>query len=68
MIEPINFLIKNFIKVNVDMRKQVSAASCAVQVKYIHFYDETKEIINFIDRVHASEPAFPVGESDHEYP
>jgi hypothetical protein len=34
MIEPINFLINNFIKYNVDMLQQVSAASCAVQVKY----------------------------------
>jgi hypothetical protein len=33
MTDPINFLIKNFAKFNVDMLKQVSAASCAVQVK-----------------------------------
>jgi hypothetical protein len=30
MADPINFLIKNFAKFNVDMLKQVSAASCAV--------------------------------------
>jgi hypothetical protein len=34
MIEPINFLINNFSKYNVNMLKQVSAANCAVQVKY----------------------------------
>jgi hypothetical protein len=33
MADPINFLIKNFAKFHVDMLKQVSAASCAVQVK-----------------------------------
>jgi hypothetical protein len=38
MIESINFLINNFIKYNVDMLKQVSAASCAVQVKYSFSY------------------------------
>jgi hypothetical protein len=34
MADSINFLIKNFAKVNVDMLKQVSDASCAIQVKY----------------------------------
>jgi hypothetical protein len=49
MVKLINFLIKNFIKFNINMLNQVSAASCDAQVKYIPFYDETKEIINFID-------------------
>jgi hypothetical protein len=40
MVEPINFLIKNFAKFDVDMLKQVSAASCAVQVKYSFPYQK----------------------------
>jgi hypothetical protein len=34
MVEQMNFWIKNFIKFNVFILKQVSAASCADQVKY----------------------------------
>jgi hypothetical protein len=30
MVDPVNFLIKNFIKFNADMLKQVSNANCAV--------------------------------------
>jgi hypothetical protein len=40
MADPINFLIMNFTKFTVDMLKQVSAASCAVQVKYSFPYSQ----------------------------
>jgi hypothetical protein len=40
MVDPINFLIKNFAKFRVDMLKQVSAASCAAQVKYSFPYSQ----------------------------
>jgi hypothetical protein len=38
MTDPINFLIKNCAKFHVHMLTQVSAASCAVQVKYSFSY------------------------------
>jgi hypothetical protein len=34
----------------------------------IPFYNENQEINDFIARVHASEPTFPVGEYDNEHP
>jgi hypothetical protein len=34
----------------------------------IPFYDEYKEITDFITRVHVSEPAFPIREYDNEHP
>jgi hypothetical protein len=40
MSDPINFLIKNFAKFNVNMLKQVSDTSCAVQVKYSFPYSQ----------------------------
>jgi hypothetical protein len=40
MADPINFLIKNFVKFHVDKLKQVSAVSCAVQVKYSFPYSQ----------------------------
>jgi hypothetical protein len=34
----------------------------------IPFYNENQEITDFITRVHASDPAFPVEEDDNEHP
>jgi hypothetical protein len=36
--------------------------------EYIPFYNENQEINDFIARVHASEPAFPIDEYDNKHP